>query len=316
MAARSSRVDPNQMTPWFLLTLAGIGFLFIPALVLLALYIIGHSSWVNGWLQQNLHMSSRPDVPWWAALVALVVPLLIILLYFLKLKRRALQVPSTFLWKKSYEDLHVNSLFQWLRRNILLLLQLLVVLFFLFALLGMNLYGRTGETRFYILMIDNSASMSASDVAPTRLDAAKKAALDEIDAHSDSDSGMVIEFSATAKILRSYTSDRGALRHAVNSIEPTACQRSIENALRLADSCANPVRPNDADTGAGGQTEMSQGVPTKVHIYSDGHFPDVKEFAQGNLSFDYHPVGRYGARNVNNLGDRKSTRLNSSHIPL
>src|ERR1051326_559043 len=63
---------------------------------------------------------------------------------------------------------------------------------------------------------------------------------------------------------------------------------------------------------------MSQGVPTKVHIYSDGHFPDVKEFAQGNLSFDYHPVGRYGARNVNNLGivtfsasrnERNRTRL-------
>src|SRR5438477_247065 len=97
------------------------------------------------------------------------------------------QVARTFLWKKSYEDLHVNSLFQWLRRNILLLLQLLIALFLIGALLGMNLYGRSGATRFYILMIDNSASMSATDVSPSRLEAAKKAALEEIEAHTDAD---------------------------------------------------------------------------------------------------------------------------------
>ena len=40
----------------------------------------------------------------------LLVPLLLILLYFLKLKRKPLQVPSTFLWRRVIEDLHVNSL--------------------------------------------------------------------------------------------------------------------------------------------------------------------------------------------------------------
>ena len=50
---------------------------------------------------------------------------LILLLYFLKLRRQPLSVPSTFLWRKSIEDVHVNSLFQWLRENLLLILQLL-----------------------------------------------------------------------------------------------------------------------------------------------------------------------------------------------
>ena len=44
--------------------------------------------------------------PWqWLLLAA--VPPAIIALYFLKLKRFPLEVPSTYLWKKTIEDLHV-----------------------------------------------------------------------------------------------------------------------------------------------------------------------------------------------------------------
>jgi hypothetical protein len=94
----------------------------------------------------------------------------------MKLKRKLLQVPSTFLWRKSIEDLHVNSLFQWLRNNILLILQLLVLLGLIYGILAPRLHGAGGRGKHYILMIDNSASMSATDVAPNRLERAKLAA--------------------------------------------------------------------------------------------------------------------------------------------
>src|SRR5579884_2548722 len=79
----------------------------------------------------------------WAVLAG--VPVGIIALYFLKLRRRPVQVPSTLLWRRSLEDLHVNSLFQRLRRNLLLFLQLLAVLLAMLALAGPRFMWTSGQ---------------------------------------------------------------------------------------------------------------------------------------------------------------------------
>lgn len=46
----------------------------------------------------------------WALLLA--IPPAVLSLYFLKLKRQEALVPSTMLWKRAIEDLHVNSIWQ------------------------------------------------------------------------------------------------------------------------------------------------------------------------------------------------------------
>src|SRR5215469_1936674 len=87
----------------------------------------------------------------WFALAG--VPVGIIALYFLKLRRKPVRVPSTLLWRRSMEDLHVNSLFQRLRRNLLLFLQLLAVGLVMLALAGPQSKGRGGQGQRYVLMI-------------------------------------------------------------------------------------------------------------------------------------------------------------------
>src|SRR5690242_2774974 len=169
----------------FPLAVITLVLLAIPVLILVIMNLLGQAGAVNQWLLENYQLTFSPPIGLVLALLA-VIPA-IVLLYFLKLKRQPLQVPSTFLWRKSIEDLHVNSLFQWLRRNLLLFLQILAVLGLLFALMGFRFHGNTTRGKHYILIIDNSASMAATDVLPSRLDWAKEQALREIDAAGDED---------------------------------------------------------------------------------------------------------------------------------
>jgi hypothetical protein len=309
MANRSANPLRKIGGAWFSLCLLGLLLLAIPGMVLLALNVLGLESTVNVWLKDRFKITYHIAVGPYAGLVLLLVPFLIVLLYFLKLKRKPLQVPSTFLWKKSIEDLHVNSLFQWLRENVLLLLQVLTVLFLIYSALSFQLHGKDTETRRFILILDNSASMSATDVAPSRLEQAKQEALAQIDEHGPDDSGMVIVFNSSAEIRQAYTNDKASLRRAIESIEQTMRPTRVDEALTLADSLANPQRsaedvissPAGVEPGKERSISAPEGVPTEVHLYSDGRFPDVPEFALGNLNMQFHAIGQPGAGSVNNV---------------
>ena len=63
-----------------------------------------------GGMGSSFEFNTPLDLGSWFVLAG--IPVGIIALYFLKLRRRPVRVPSTILWRRSLEDLHVNSLFQ------------------------------------------------------------------------------------------------------------------------------------------------------------------------------------------------------------
>ncbi len=310
---------------WFPLALIVLFLLALPGFIVFACHIFGYGEETNAWLQDNFNISYHLALNQWFTLVLFLLPFLILLLYFLKLKRKPLQVPSTFLWQKSIEDLHVNALLQWLRRNILLLLQLLIVIVLIYAVMGFRVYGNLSKGKHYIIMIDNSASMNIRDTdGMTRLEWAKQEALKEIDAATDSDYGMIVSFNSTASLLQTYTSNRAQLRQAVRSIQPTKRTTRIFDAIKLADSRANPMQsieniasqPENVSPEKERQVDPVKGISTDVLLFSDGRFPDLSEEnlnklnprqagntnPLGEINLHYRRVGKPDPSEINNVG--------------
>lgn len=233
----------------------------------------------------------------WLLLAA--IPPAILSLYFLKLKRRELVVPSTMLWKRALEDVHVNSIWQRLRKNLLLYLQLLFMLLIVLACLrpGWSGMNRVGERRIYV--IDNSASMQATDVQPSRLEVAKAKVKELLSDASSDDVGMVIAFSDRADVRQGFTNDRRRLLEAVESIQPTAHATDANEALRAAAGLANPGRTSFEDNK---DIQVADAVPATVYLLSDGAIGDLSDSDFGQLKIEYVPIGVEGTSNVGIVG--------------
>lgn len=116
------------------------------------------------------------------------------------------------------------------------------------------------EQASVILVTDRSGSMLATDVRPTRLVAAKKAAEEFLDAVPKDVRIGAIAFNHTAQALLTPTRDRSALRDAIRAVTAagsTATGEALDLALRMA-------RP---DTGA---AATARKTPAAIVLLSDG----------------------------------------------
>ncbi len=99
-----------------------------------------------------------------------------------------------------------------------------------------------------MFLIDNSASMQATDLGESRLEAAKEAARDTIERMQPGDVAMVVSFSDVAEVEREFTGNRGQLVESVEQIAPSARATSLVEAVKLASGLANPGRSANDDT--------------------------------------------------------------------
>jgi hypothetical protein len=231
-------------------------------------------------------------------LAAAIVPPLI-LLYFLKLRRRPQPIACTLLWKKAIEDLRANAPFQRLRRSLLLLLQLLAIGLLSFSVMQPQLHagGRKGGRT--ILLFDNSSSMTATDVedAATRLDDAKKRGRERIEAlysgglfSSGAGETMIITFADAATIASRFSSSKQDLLAAIDRIAPTHGDTRIDEALKLARAYTTEVNPDDPSE--------TIGPPATLEVFSDGRIQDLGDQVLRGESMVYHRVGTEAADNV------------------
>ncbi|MGC6447465.1 MAG: vWA domain-containing protein [Rubripirellula sp.] len=233
----------------------------------------------------------------WGWLLTLV-PIGIIALYFLKLRREPVEVSSTLLWGKTIQDLHVNSLLQRLRRSLLLFLQLLIVALAALAFGRPGIRGESSDQSRLIVLLDRSASMQATDLedGASRFEKAKQLIRGRIESLSDDQTAMLIAFSDRAETIQSFTSDRAKLVKALDSVTVSNRTSDLLEALKAADGLANPRR--SSQVGDVNDVQVAEAMPAELVIYSDGKFQDLTEFNLGNLTPSYVGIGSQTVRNL------------------
>jgi hypothetical protein len=196
------------------------------------------------------------------ALLGLLFVPTVVAMYLLRLRRTDTVVPSTLLWRRLAADVEANAPWQKLRRSLLFLLQLLLVI--VIALLAARPFVErpAGLARDLVLIVDTSASMSATDVPPDRLTAAKEAAKDALRDLPAGGKVSVIEAGRTARVVATGTTDIGRVRQAIDSIEPTVSRGDLGDALALAQQLA--VQSGDAEILVA--TDAALAVAPTTHV--------------------------------------------------
>jgi Ca-activated chloride channel family protein len=213
--------------------------------------------------------------PVFLALAGLAVP--IIILYMLRLRRREVVVSSNMLWQRLMQDREANTPWQRLRRNLLLLLQLLILAALVLALARPYIPVPSVAAGSVALLLDASASMNAQDMpgGVTRFEAAKEQAAALVGDLANDEVMTVIAVGPVPQVLTPATGDRAALRAAIDQAEPSQAQGDWEAALALAGaSIAGREQAGILIISDGGLPDTLPPVPAEVHYLQVGRSAD------------------------------------------
>jgi len=213
-----------------------------------------------------------------AFLFAATIPVVVVF-YLLKRKRVVRLVPSTLLWQKFLAETQASAPFQKLRRNWLLLLQILLLLLAVLALSRPFFTGKARGSPLRVVILDASASMQATDVKPNRFGLARSEALRLVDALKPEEQMMVLQAGANTVVKQSPTSDKATLRRAIESCAPADSPTRIADALKTASAFTFEKR---------GEEEVPA---AEIHLFSDGAVPGLEEFENRGLPLVFHKVG-------------------------
>lgn len=203
----------------------------------------------------------------------LAVPVLI--LYMLKLRRREVEVSSVMLWQMLLRDREANAPWQKLKRNLLLLLQLLLLAALVIALARPFLRVPAIATGTVVVLLDASASMNATDVEPNRFEAAQAAVRQLIDGLTTDGTHRVslMLVGRQPEVLASATGDKDVLKTALGKAHVSEGPADWEAAFALAS----------------GAVRAASIEHSTVVIISDGGLPENLPPLPGEVR--YVPVG-------------------------
>ncbi len=192
----------------------------------------------------------------WAA-----VAIPVIALYILRIRRRRQVVPTVMLWDQIFQETTPRSLWRHLRHWLSLLMQLAFVLLLALALADPAWSGKSRKPTHWIVLLDQSASMQATDGTSTRFDRARQEAHRIVRSMDARDQATVIAVGTQAVIACGRTYHQPTLHRAIDSLDAHSSPCDLRAALSLARSidAGQDTRRIVLMTDAGGASQLTEG---------------------------------------------------------
>jgi len=195
----------------------------------------------------------NPRALFWALLA---VPIVLLYLWTSRPRRRS--VSTGFIWERVFEAADYRSAWWSFRHPVSLCLHLVILALLVLALAE----PQSRPPGRLVLVIDNSASMNATDAQPTRLDQARELARQHVQALGCHDQMAIITAGDTVRM----------------QCRPTSRRDVLLEGLRTVASTDGPTRVVDA-VGSARQI-LGERRNGKILVLTDGCFDGAAELAQ------------------------------------
>jgi aerotolerance regulator-like protein/VWA domain-containing protein len=157
----------------------------------------------------------------------------IILMYLLKKQHTDVRISSNYLWEKALRDVEANRPWQKLKKNILLLLQLLTFAALVFAIAQPYIFSDKIGGGNLIIILDTSASMQSKEKDETRFDVATKEIEKIINNLKPDTRATLITVDSNPNIIVNNSKDKANLKKRLNSIKPSSKSDNFDDTISL-----------------------------------------------------------------------------------
>jgi len=170
-----------------------------------------------------------------------LIPILIVI-HTLKPKPRPVEVTNLFLWNEVLKERSYNLSFERFKKNLPLILQILIVILAALALARPTWTYWTAKKGHLVLVIDTSASMKTRSVPGIRFDRARQKALQIVKERDQDQQILLVEAGQKPIVRTGFINDTDQAQDLVNQLQPTDAPADLESAIYLALSFVDPAQ--------------------------------------------------------------------------
>jgi hypothetical protein len=170
-----------------------------------------------------------------------IIPVLI-LIHTLKPKPKQVEVTNLFLWQEVLKERSSHLTFERLKKNLLLLVQILIVILTSLALAKPTWMSTGSKTGNMIIVIDTSASMKAKLGSGTRFDVARTKAFELIEQCDRDQQILIVDAGHRPTVQAGFLDDSHHAKRLVSKLTPSDASGDLEQALYLALSFVDPAK--------------------------------------------------------------------------